>query len=467
MKSLLLYLILPLFLFNCQQRAKKINPDILIQNVNIIDVKNGRVLHNKAVAILEDKISSIFHEKVKAGGNTKVIDATGKYLIPGLWEMHGHYYWNYKFSSPLLVANGITGLREMWGVMDTINRIRSLSRAGKIMAPDIYTAGAIIDGVPPIWPGSSSISTKELAIAEVDRQVGLGVDFLKVYSRLSKDNYLAIAQRSNERGIPFAGHIPADVSIWEAIDAGQQSAEHFYGLLAACTNDPKTYDELYRNDRFSDAQANFLVESFDRTLFNSLAKKLAESDTWLCPTLSAQFSSANLDDTTLLENPNLSYLPNFMIQIWTPRNRGRGTAFFDARRRKFRFQQSLLGDLEKVGVKILAGTDFSVPFCYPGFSLHDELQLMVEGGMSIAGALKSATYHPALFMGKEKELGQVKPGQLASMVLLGGNPLEDINNTRKIQAVFLRGKYLNRSDLDALLDNAKAISAKTESMFGN
>ena len=464
----LLPAILFLFLFQTCKR-QSINPDLLVKNVAIVDAEQDTLLVRRFVAIEGDKISGIYETEPQVGDSTKIVDATGQYLIPGLWDMHTHYNWNYTYASPLLIAHGITGIREMWGVMDTINHIRERSKAGSLLAPDIYSAGNIIDGTPAIWPGSAGVADAKAAIEEVDRQIEEKVDFFKVYSLLTKEAYLAIAEKSKEHNIPFAGHIPESVGIWEAMDAKQQSAEHLYGLLEACTSKPEELAEFTKADRFGPKRAKFLVETFDRTRFDSLSKVLASSETWLSPTLTVLRSISSLDDTTMRRDPRLEYMPAFIQQMWDPRNdfrfQSRGQEYYDAQRTKFRLQLSLIGDLARAGVKIIAGTDYPNPYCYPGFSLHDELQLLVEGGMAPAEALQAATINPAIFMGKENEIGKIASGYQASLVLLDGNPLDRISNTRKIKAVFLRGKYLGREALDALLEEAKEIAAKTGSSF--
>lgn len=468
MTNLPLIFILALLLFSCEIKDQ-VDADLLISNVSVVDVKSGQILPGKYVAIQGDRITRIHDSEVDGGENTRIIDGTGRYLIPGLWDMHTHFNWNYRYASPLLIAHGITGVREMWGVMDSIKHIRSRIASGDLHAPDVYSAGAIIDGTPPIWPGSVGVGTTEEAVAEVDRQISEGVDFLKVYSLLTKENYQAIAERSREKGIAFVGHIPGAVSIWEAMEAGQKSAEHLYGLLEACTSDPEGFTAVRSKDRFGPEQAKFLAETFNRPLFDSLLTVLAQSDTWLCPTLTVLESIANLDDTTRYTDPRLAYLPSFLTQGWDPRNdfrfQNRDPEYYEASRQKFNLQLSLMGSLEKAGVKILAGTDYPNPYCYPGFSLHDELQLMVNGGMSTAGALRTATYHPALFMDKEQEMGQVVSGQLASLVLLEANPLEDISNTQKIAGVFLRGRYFNSEEIKKLKETAKNIAVNTKSPF--
>lgn len=468
MKCLLLSIVSAFFLLIC--KSQTVDTDLIIKNVNVIDVVKGEVQASKYVVLKGDKILGIYNKEVTSSNSTVIVDGSGKYLIPGLWDMHTHYNWNYKYASPLLLANGITGVREMWGVMDTIKHIRAQISAGTLLAPDVYSAGNIIDGLPPIWPGSVGVPNAEKAAKEAEHQIQQGVDFLKVYSLLTKEAYQAIAKKSKEHNVPFAGHVPVSVSMWEAIEANQQSTEHLYGLLEACSSEPKKLSEFTRAEMFGSKRANFLIETFDRTLFDSLANTLAKSNTWLSPTLTVLQSIANLDDTTKAQDPKLEYLPKFLRQMWNPRNDFRFQNStkdrFEASRKKFQFQLSLMGDLHKAGVKIIAGTDYPNPYCYPGFSLHDELGLMVKGGMPAAAALRTATYNPALFMGKEKTLGQVAVNQLANLVLLDANPLEDISNTKKINAVFLRGKYLNQEALEDLLQLAKEISAKVKGFGG-
>lgn len=442
--------------------SQEVSHDLLIQNISIIDVETGETLTDRAVGIDGDKISEIYSKSVAAASSTAVIDGNGKFLIPGLWDMHTHYFWNYNFSNPLLIANGITGVREMWGNTDVISTVRKQIAAGEIMAPDIYAAGAIIDGVPPIWPGSSGVANAEEAIAEVDKQITSGVDFLKVYSRLTKEAYMAIAKRSTEKGTPFAGHIPGSVSIWEAMAAGQYSSEHMYGILEASNSDLATL--AAQPSQFSKTSMELMTGNFDEAIFDSLATVMAESDMWLSPTLTVLRSIAYLTDSSFTDDARLAYLPLFMTSSWNPANdfrfKSRTPEFYEASKTKYKLQVSLMGKLANKGVKIIAGTDYPNPYCFPGFSLHDELELMVDGGMSKLQALQAATVNPAIFQKKEAAFGTITPGKTASLVLLNANPLEDINNTRKISSVILRGKVYNRTELDEMLVKAKKAAGR-------
>jgi len=437
-----------------------VDADYLITNVNLVDIENGAINPAKYVAIKGEKIAAIYNKEVALKKSGQVIEGSGQYLIPGLWDMHAHFSLNHRFATPLLVANGITGVREMWGIMSTIKTIRQKVAADSLIAPDIYAAGDIIDGDPPTWPWSASVKNKEEAEAEVIRQDNQGVDFIKIYSRLSEDCYQAIAQKSKELDLPFAGHLPHSMSIWDAIQMDQQSIEHMNGVLEACTDQPEELQNL--TGKSKSEKALFLVRSFDQYKFDSLANFLARSNTWICPTLSVLKFTSTMPDASWMNDSRLKYLPEQIQKMWQPDKTNIDTSFFEAYEKMFQLQSSLTGKLAGKGVKILAGTDFPNSFCYPGFSLHDELQLMVENGLSPAMALKSATLNPAIFMGKEKEVGKIAEGYRSNLVLLKANPLEDIRNTKKINAVFIRGKYLNSADLNAFLEKARGISAETK-----
>lgn len=460
MKRFHISIVFALFItFNACQ-TEQVNHDLVIRNVTVIDVETGQLLPNRHVAIDNDRITAVYEKDIQVSEATQVIDGSEKFLIPGLWDMHTHYNWNYTNSNPLLLANGVTGIREMWGDMSVINMIREESRKGNMNAPDIYSAGSIIDGTPPIWPTSSGVANAEEAIAEVDKQIAEGVDFLKVYSRLTKEAYEAIAKKSKEAGIPFGGHVPMSLSLWDIMEAGQQSSEHMYGILEASSKIPE--ELAAQQNPFSLKSMELMVEGFDEKRFDSLATVWAASDMWMSPTLTVLRSIANLDDTTFTNDKRVEYLPSFITASWNPANdfrfRGRPAEFYEVSRKKYEFQLSLVGKLSKKGVKIIAGTDYPNPYCYPGFSLHDELELLVKGGMDNLSALQAATLNPAIFQQKTAQFGTIEKNKVASLVLLNANPLEQITNTRKIAGVLLRGKYFDRKALDEQLEMARTLA---------
>ena len=438
---------------------EKLVADYVIKDVNIVDVEYGIVKSNKNLAIKDGKIKSIYDHNLPISDSAVVIEGSGKYLIPGLWDMHAHYSSNYRYSTYLLIANGITGLREMWGKMDTIDYIRGQSKIGHILAPDIYSSGNILNGEKG-WMPFKVLGNKEEIENEVRKQVDEGVDFIKIYNRFTKEQYIAISNICAELKVPFAGHMPNGISYWEAIDANQQSIEHQMRFLINCLSDPVEYEKIAKEEGNEVKALNFLVDHFNKKTFDSLATSLSLSNTWLCPTNIYWKNFYNRDNPEFINNPRLEYMPKNIQLFWgTPKKTlEMKKDEFAAGRNNIKFLISLMKDLNDAGVKIIAGTDYPNPYCYPGFSLHDELQLMVEGGLTPLQALKTATYNPALFLEKENEFGKVDVDYVASLVLLDKNPLEDIKNTTEIRAVFLKGKYLDRPQLDDLLINAKQIA---------
>ncbi|HEX2845978.1 MAG TPA: amidohydrolase family protein [Chitinophagaceae bacterium] len=438
--------------------------DLVITHVNIIDVKSGRVAEDKTVVIDSNMITAIHDGKIRYSSSTKVIDGSNKYLIPGLWDMHAHFYWNNDDSDPLLIANGITGVREMWGVMPRIRQIREKTQTGEIIAPDVYTAGVVIDGNPPIWPGTIGVATPDEARKAAEDQIAEGVDFIKVYSALNEESFMTIADVARKRNIPFAGHIPSNISIYKAMDAGMASSEHLTGILEACSAKEDSIMKLNFRERIVPLLSTFKQERFD-----SLCTALAQSKMWLCPTLTVLRAFGFLKDSSFINDARLVYLPDYLKASWSPKNdfrfQNRPEDYFPNQRKKFQLQLSLIKEMSDRGVKFLAGTDYPNPYCFPGFSLHDELALLVEGGMSALDALRAATINGAVFMGKADKMGAVEAGKLASLVLLNKNPLLDIENTKTIEAVILRGKLYDRPALDRMLNQAKINAAKPKYSF--
>lgn len=454
--SLMVFSLIILVLFSCN---KSVEHDLLISNVNIVDLETGHIHVSYSVGIDNKKITAIYTNKIEATKNTDVLDASGKYLIPGLWDMHIHYNYSYKEAAPLLIANGVTGVREMWGVSEKLNKIRTEMTAGEILAPDLYTAGEIIDGFPSKRNGSLVVHTVEEAIAVTKGQMQEDIDFIKVYSNLTEPQFLAIAKTANDNNFPFAGHIPNDVSIYTAIDAGLASAEHLYGILEASSSKLDSLELL--NDPMD--KLNGLVDTFNKVKFDSLVSVLAKSDMWICPTLTVLKAVGQLDNKEFTNDERLAYLPSYITQGWNSEMYGRyinKEKFYATQKKVFQLQLSLLGEMSEAGVKILAGTDFANPYCFPGFSLHDELASMVEGGMSELDALRSATINPAIFMNKEETQGSVELGKQASLILLNKNPIEDISNTKSIAGVILRGEAFSRTELDQMLEETKAKAAR-------
>jgi tetratricopeptide (TPR) repeat protein len=269
---------------------------------------------------------------------------------------------------------------------------------------------------------------------------------------------MAIAELANQKNIPFAGHIPYEIPIYQAMEAGMASSEHFLGILLACSSNEDSLRTIPSKERL-----NSLIGTFSNEKFDSLCEVLAQSEMWLCPTLTVNRALSYLNDTTFTNDERLAYLPKYIIIDWNPETnfllKDDDDDEYQRWRNRFHFELKLIGMMNEKGVKILAGTDYPNPFCFPGFSLHDELSLMVDGGMSELEAIKTATINGAIFMEKEEEFGTVEVGKLASLVLLNRNPLDNIENTKSIETVILRGEVFNRIALDEMLEQAKTNAA--------
>ena len=433
--------------------------DLLITNASIIDVKTGEILKNRVVAIDSNRITAIYRGTIHFGDSTQVLDANGKYIIPGLWDMHTHYCWSYIYLDPLLIANGITGVREMWGNMPRVKEIRKKTRLGEIIAPDIYTSGSIIDGYPPYFMGSVGVKTPEEAKKAVEQQKAEGVDFIKVLSSLTEECFMAIASTANENNIPFGGHVPDEISIYLTMNAGMVTSEHFLGILEACSSIEDSIMKMSWNKRDKP-----LVETFKKEKFDSLCNVLALSKMYICPTLVCNRSYGYLNDTIFTNDKRIAYIPYSIKQNWDLRKDYRinnaTIEHFELTRKRYHFELDLISKLCAKGVKFLAGTDFLNPYCFPGFSLHDELALLVEGGMPELDALRAATINGAKCMRNESNYGSVEEGKIASLLILNNNPLEDIENTKSIESVILRGEFFDRNALDKMLEEAKQEASK-------
>jgi imidazolonepropionase-like amidohydrolase len=456
-------------LLAAQAGAQTGSAPIAITNVAVIDVRTGAVSPGTTVVVTGNRISGLGRAGVVSlPAGARELDATGRFLIPGLWDMHVHATFPGLDAAflPALVANGVTGVREMFSTLAAVDSSRARIGRGEMAGPRIVASGNLVDGRPPIWPGSVVVTTPDEGRRAVDSLAAGGADFIKVYSRLSREAYFAIAEAARSRGIPFAGHVPALVRVAEAAAAGQRSIEHLTGLLGACSareeeligrvaeaaRSPKGWDSVGRVNRLLGED---YLASFDSARCEAVGRDLARHRVWLVPTLAVLYSVAHLDDTALRADPRLRYVPAAFRAGWDPsrdfRFRNRTARDWAVAKRTHARQLEIVALLRRAGVRFLAGTDLANPYVYPGFSLHDELARFVEIGFTPLEALQSATLHPAEFLGMTDSLGVIEPGRVADLVLLDGDPLEDVRNVGRIAAVVANGRLIDRAARDSLL----------------
>lgn len=433
------------------------DPALVIKNVTVIDATGAAAIPERTVIFRNSVIAEIgpaAATKIPPGAT--VVDGSGKYLIPGLWDMHVHLAlveqpdWTRKVCLPLLVANGVTGVRDMGGNFEVIRQVRNEIESGALAGPRIVTPGPMLDGPGKPFPPVIHLETEEAAKAAVDSLQSMQVDFVKVLSSLPRNIYFAIADESRKRKMVFVGHVPQAITVAEASDAGQKSIEHMDGVLLGCSSQETALrSEINEALKKSDFQAftglrTRMIDSFDAQRAAQLYARFVKNGTWQTPTFAYLRTLASVNEAEALAGDAMRFVPEDIAKQWKELVASAGQTQLEGEVGKRRFQKNLevVGQMKKAGVGILAGTDTDgeTPFLVPGFSLHDELKTLVQAGLTPMEALQSATLNAAKFLGLEKTEGTLEKGKTANAVLLDANPLLDIANTRRISMVIVRGK---------------------------
>lgn len=475
--SLLLFLFMILsFPHPLAAQAVAPSPAVVLTHVTVIDVVVGSAKPDLTVIIAGDHIDAIGKEdEVQVPQGAQVIDAGGKYLIPGLWDMHVHLLQpRYRDTFlPLLIANGVTGVRDMGSrdtddesSLDLRRRWRREVAQGKLFAPRILSAGKIVNGMAPAL--NSILARDEVdGRCVVRRLKNDGADFVKVYDFLKREVYFAIMDEAKKQGMSVAGHVPISITVAEASDAGQKSVEHLTDFLWACSTAEaelrKSFTDIWNDSNPKLAFRTLWGEQLDTLLSTYSEKKEADlfahfkrNGTWQVPTLVASRSTTG---PGFLKDPMLKYIPPCTKADW---RRQLSYEPVDDKQSQAIFEKyvKIVGALNRAEVPLLAGTDLGVAYLYPGSSLHDELALFVRAGLTPAEALRTATINPAKYFNLENTLGTIETGKSADLVLLDANPLTDIDNTRKIAAVILGGRYLPTKRLQKMLADAEVAASK-------
>jgi hypothetical protein len=363
-------------------------PDLLIRNVTIVDVAAGIATPQRSILIHNGKIAAV-GAGVHAPHGARIVDASGKFVIPGLWDMHVHL--TERDQLPAYLRYGVTGVRDMGSDYDRVNLWRGEIQKGNLIGPHIETCGPAVNGIStddaklPV----RVVRTPEEARTVFDQLDGESVDFIGILSELPRDAYFALIERARKYYSAVGGDVPWGVSALEAVEARQKSIDHMPGILLACSTEEKRLRRAY--EEAPDDVESAALETYDPQKAETLFRRMA-----------------------LFETRSVPVLRVFHKKL-----------------------AAVVLDMQRAGVVILAGSDGGKP----GESLHEELELLVASGLTAAQALRSATLAPAGYLGAAS-LGAVEEGKSADLVILDGDPLADIRNTRKIAAVVLGGKYV-------------------------
>lgn len=406
-------------------------------NVNVVPMDRERVIERQTVIVRDGRIAEIGPaDKIRIPNGAAQIDGTGKYLMPGLAEMHGHipppnapkeYTEAVLF---LYVANGITTVRGMLGAPNQLE-LRDRTNRGEIVSPTLYLAGPSFNG--------NSVNSPEQAVSMVRQQKQEGWDLLKVHPGLTRDEYDAMAKTAKEVGIRFAGHVPAEVGIIHALEMGQETIDHVDGYIEYLNGDAAPVDE---------------------TKLADVVRRTKSANAWIVPTMALWETLIGLTDLeTLTAMPELRYAPPQQVEQWKTAHRNRlNSPNFDRKKAEWiaKNRMRILKALDDGGVRILLGTDAPQQFSVPGFSIHREMAHMVKCGFTPYRIIQSGTKNVGDYFKSKDNFGTIEAGKRADLILVEGNPVKDVANIAKRAGVMLRGQWLPESEIRMRLDGIAA-----------
>ncbi|MBI4456644.1 MAG: amidohydrolase family protein [Acidobacteria bacterium] len=477
---LLSLVLLPGWLVGQDKQNPQTNP-LVFTHVTVIDATGAPAQSDMTVIVTGDRITEISRtEKISIPKDAQVVDAGGKFLIPGLWDMHVHTWYQKVAFLPLFIANGVTGVRDVHAPLDHFEQIKQWRQeiaSGKLLGPRIFTSGPLVDGPKP--QHASFVVTSPAGGREVvDALKRRGADFVKVYDWLSRDSYYAVIDEAKKQGLPYTGHVPYSVSAAEASDIGQH-IEHLKGVLLACSTDEARFQKQLAEGSWSPDDTD-LLDTYSEEKAAALFARFVKNGTWHTPTLVITWKNLKayaMDDADF--NARIKYIPRGMtwpvpreaqyggVRVnpsrdeWDPKSFFRTREELENTKRRFEKYLQIVGGMHRMGVQFMTGTDTGAKaYLIPGFSLHDELVLLVQAGLTPLEALQAATRNPAKYLGLSDSLGTVEKGKIADLVLLEANPLEQIRNTQRIAAVVVGGKFISKASLQEMLANIEAAADK-------
>ncbi|RXG30855.1 amidohydrolase family protein [Leeuwenhoekiella marinoflava] len=435
-----------------------------IHNVNIIDLETGKILKDQSVFIAGDSIHSIVKSKdLLTSSAAQQIDASGKFLMIGLWDNHVHFRGGKELIEEnknilnLFIANGITTVRDAGGDLTTsVHEWQKQIADGSLAGPTIYTSGPKIDGHGATWAGSLEVSNDKEINTALDSLEQLNVDFVKIYdSKISGENYLKVITEAEKRGMITSGHMPYSVTVEETTNAGIDAIEHLYYVLKGCSAEEIAITEAVKNN-----EAGFwtsldrVLKTYSYSVAQETFSKLKENNVYVVPTLHIGHTLSHLDETDHTTDPYLKYIGPGIQKTYAGRINSAKNAspeFVVMRKNLDSAFVKLAGVLAANDVNVLAGSDSGAfnSYTYPGISLHKELKALVNAGLTPLQALQTSTSNGSKFL--QKQLPEIRSGATADLLVLNKNPLDNIENTQDIFMVIKSGKTFSSEDLENLL----------------
>ena len=455
-------------------RAQSVaDADLAITRVAVIDVERGRVVPDQSVLIKGNRIVAVGPSaRTRLAAGVRTIDGNGKYLIPGLWDMHVHIGPDpARVEMPLFIAHGVTGVRVMGADrpsavpektpgLDQHRQLQAAVSSGTVVGPRLMALGSwlvngpagISDAMPAFYKARTREEGQQLARYFKER----GFDFVKVYNNLPRDGFFGLAEEANRLGLRFAGHEPGTLSALELSNAGQASIEHSRVFLFNCFAGADSLQKGLLQAASQTIRMRRMVDEYDAARCAEVFRTFAKNRTYITPTHVTRRMDAFADDSAYRRDARMRYIPLRQRVAWLEDADGMVASDSSAAGRKafmdfYRKGLTLTNDAYRAGVPVMLGTDAGDSFVFPGASVHDELGELVKAGLSPAEALKAATMSGAEFLGNSTEFGSVAAGKYADLVLLDANPLTDIANARRIHGVVMNGRAFDRVQLDSML----------------
>ena len=477
------FLLLSLFFSSISFSSTARADTLLIKNITLIDPVDGEI-PAQDLLIQGDKIVQIAPtgSLEDTAGITKTIDGDGKYLIPALWDSHVHVTANPGIglaAMPLFVANGITRIRDTGGLLEELVKFTAAAASMGTTAPDIYFSGPLIDGLPTVYDGHTTkvpriprMAEGITSIKEAERLVNeladAGAHFIKSYEMLKPEVFRAVVAQATQRGLPVAAHIPLSMSVEQVIQAGVKDLQHLRNISYGCSSKRKELllkrqAMLLNSDNKPGYALRSSIHAFQRPVAlaaqdndhcNKLIKSLADNGIFQTPTIMTLSQLISKQFLTPEWRATYRYLPAPVATQWKALGAKLAARTVNPDLQAyFAWFLAMINKMNLAGVPIMAGTDMPVNLLVPGFSLHQELQMLVQAGLTEQEALYAATVSPAEFFGLEDKMGTISVGKSSELVLLTANPLNNISNTSAIEAVIRRGDVLDREALNTLLKN--------------